>query len=264
MYLCPLCQQALTLIQRQYRCVNQHCFDLAREGYVNLLPVQHKKSKDPGDNQQMMLARRQFLQGGWYQPLVQAVVAQLRQFAGDRILDLGCGEGYYSGQIQQQLSPPEQYGIDISKAAIRSAAKQYPALQFAVASSYQLPFPENTFDSILRIYAPSLDSELLRVLKPGGYVLSVSPAPLHLEQIKAAIYPEVRYHSTEIVAIAGLSHCQRQQLSFELTLPVTALRDLITMVPLGWKFNATQLDNFLDTAPIIQCDFYLDSYQKAR
>lgn len=264
MYLCPLCQQPLTLTQRQYRCPSNHSFDLAREGYVNLLPVQHKKSKDPGDNQQMMLARRQFLQAGWYQPLVTAVIQHLQHYAGSRLLDLGCGEGYYSGQIQHQLPQLEQVGIDISKAAIRAAAKQYPAINFAVASSYQLPFADGYFDSILRIYAPSLDSELQRVLKPGGYLLSVSPAPEHLMQIKAAIYPEVRYHSTDIVPIAGFTHCLRQQLSFTLRLPAAALRELVTMVPLGWKFSPLQLTDFVNTEPDIHCDFYLDCYQNAQ
>lgn len=262
MYLCPLCQQPLSISERQYRCSNQHSFDLAREGYVNLLPVQQKKSKQPGDNEQMMQARRLFLQAGWYNPLVEQITEQLTHRTNGYLLDLGCGEGYYSGQLHQKLADVTQYGIDISKVAIRSAAKAYPDIQFAVASSYQLPFAANSFDQLLRIYAPSLDSEIARVLKAGGHILSVSPAPEHLLQIKAAIYPQVRYHSEEIININGLVHRQRQRLSFDLSLPSADLINLITMVPLGWKFSTEKLAAFVDTAPTIRCDFYLDTYQK--
>lgn len=262
MYICPLCQAPLTQEAQQYRCPQRHSFDLAREGYVNLLPVQQKKSKDPGDNQLMMQARRQFLQAGWYQPVVQALIAQLQALPVAKLLDLGCGEGYYSGQIQAALPGLTLNGVDISKAAIKAAARSYPAVQFAVASSYQLPFAAASFDAILRIYAPSLDSELCRVLADGGYLLSVSPAPEHLLQIKAAIYPQVRLHSSNIVNIAGMEHRQRQRLNFVLTLPPEDLKALITMVPLGWKFNSDALAGFLAQAPALQCDFYLDVYQK--
>src|SRR5690606_4067516 len=94
MYLCPLCQQPLHLSAKQYQCANRHSFDIAREGYVNLLPVQHKNSKDPGDNKDMMQARRDFLHAGWYAPLAQAVSDTVTKLAPDTLLDLGCGEGY--------------------------------------------------------------------------------------------------------------------------------------------------------------------------
>jgi 23S rRNA (guanine745-N1)-methyltransferase len=262
MYLCPLCQSPLIQEAQQYRCAQRHSFDLAREGYVNLLPVQQKKSKDPGDNQLMMQARRQFLQAGWYQPVVHSLIGQLQKLQLNTLLDLGCGEGYYSGQLQQAMPELALDGVDISKAAIKAAAKQYPGIRFVVASSYQLPFAAGSFDAILRIYAPSLDSELCRVLSAGGYLLSVSPAPEHLHQIKAAIYPQVRLHSNEIIEITGMQHQQRQRLSFQLQLPADDLRALVTMVPLGWKFNPESLAAFIASKPIMQCDFYLDLYQK--
>ena len=261
-YICPLCALPLTLTQRTWGCPQAHKFDMAKEGYVNLLPVQKKNSKDPGDNQLMMQARRQFLQAGWYQPVVNALLEQLAVLPVTRLLDLGCGEGYYSGQIQQARPELQLYGVDISKAAIKAAARQYPAIRFAVASSYQLPFAAAGFDAILRVYAPSLDAELCRVLADGGVLLSVSPAPEHLQQIKAALYPQVRLHSDDIIAISGLKHIKRQRLNFQLQLPADDLRALITMVPLGWKFNPETLAAFIAAKPAVQCDFYLDLYQK--
>lgn len=261
MYLCPLCQFPLTLNQRQYQCSNNHSFDLAKEGYVNLLPVQQKKSLDPGDNSEMMQARRAFLQAGWYKPVAQQVASMLQPYSPQQLLDLGCGEGYYSGLLHQQLTPQQLHGIDISKAAIRFAAKHYPQAQFAVASAYQLPFAAGQFDAIIRIYAPSLLSELQRVLKVGGYLLTVTPAPEHLLQIKQALYSEVKLHSNAMAELDGFQHLQRQRLSFTLDkLSAADLSHLITMVPLGWKFNNETRANFINSQPAIQCDFYFDLY----
>ncbi|WP_445425118.1 23S rRNA (guanine(745)-N(1))-methyltransferase [Alishewanella sp. HL-SH06] len=263
MYLCPLCQQALVLNNKQYQCVNRHSFDQAKEGYVNLLPVQQKNSQDPGDNKEMMQARRAFLQADWYRPMAEQVGATLKPLQAAKLLDLGCGEGYYSNLLQQQLTLEEQHGIDISKSAIRSAAKQYTQVHFAVASAYSLPFAAGYFDAIVRIYAPSLASELSRVLKVGGHLLTVTPAPEHLLQLKQAIYSEVRLHNDAITDITDFQHVTRERLSFQLMqLTATDLMQLITMVPLGWKFSAAVKAELLAQAPAIQCDFYLDLYQK--
>lgn len=263
MYLCPLCQLPLALTERQYQCANKHSFDRAKEGYVNLLPVQQKKSLDPGDNSEMMQARRAFLQAGWYARVAEQAAAFLSPLQPQQLLDLGCGEGYYSGILQQQLAPQQLHGIDISKAAIRFAAKHYPQAHFAVASAYQLPFATEQFDAIVRIYAPSLLSELQRVLKVGGYLLTVTPAPEHLLQIKQALYDDVKLHSSEIAELMGFEHLQRQQLSFTLSaLTAADLNHLITMVPLGWKFNEETRAHFIKSKPAIQCDFYFDLYQK--
>lgn len=263
MYLCPLCQLPLALTQRQYQCANKHSFDRAKEGYVNLLPVQQKKSLDPGDNSEMMQARRAFLQAGWYARVAEQTAAMLRALQPQQLLDLGCGEGYYSGILQQQLAPQQLHGIDISKAAIRFAAKHYPQAHFAVASAYQLPFAAEQFDAIVRIYAPSLLSELQRVLKVGGHLLTVTPAPAHLLQIKQALYAEVKLHSSDVAELAGFQHLARQQLSFTLSeLTNEDLLHLITMVPLGWKFNEETRANFIGSMPAIQCDFYFDLYTR--
>ena len=113
-----------------YRCSNNHQFDQAKEGYVNLMPVHHKSSKNPGDNKEMMQARRLFLNTDHYQPLRDAVMAQLRQHLpqdATELLDIGCGEGYYTSefvQLRQQFSDITIHGLDISKVAVKYAAKR--------------------------------------------------------------------------------------------------------------------------------------------
>lgn len=264
MYLCPLCQTPLILRDKQYQCSGRHSFDLAKEGYVNLLPVQQKNSKDPGDNKEMMQARRQFLEAGWYQPLSDMVNRVIAELAPQTLLDLGCGEGYYSGRLAQVLPTTSQlYGIDISKAAIKYAARKYPALQFAVASAYQLPFSNGNFDLVLRIYAPSQPEQLQRVIKPQGYLVTVTPAPQHLVEIKQALYQQVRLHPDTTEEIAGFLHLKRQRLSFTLQFEHPAdLANLIQMVPLAWKFTPELKAHFLALSPAISLDFFIDIYQR--
>ncbi|GAB58364.1 23S rRNA (guanine(745)-N(1))-methyltransferase [Rheinheimera nanhaiensis] len=263
MYLCPLCQQPLSQNAKQYQCSNRHSFDIAREGYVNLLPVQQKNSKDPGDNKEMMQARRQFLHAGWYAPLAQAVATTLSEVAPQRLLDLGCGEGYYTGIIKQQLADTAVWGLDISKSAIKFAAKAQPNIAFNVASAYQLPFAANSFDAIVRIYAPSKAQELKRVLSTGGHLLTVTPGPQHLVQIKQAVYEQVRLHDDAMVSLDGFVHLKRQQLKFELNFSRSEdVLALVQMVPLAWKFTAEQKQQFADSLPAISVDFLLDLYQR--
>ena len=264
MYLCPLCQQPLLLTDNYYQCANRHSFDLAREGYVNLLPVQQKNSKDPGDNKAMMQARRSFLQAGWYAPLAKAVTTMLAPLPAHSILDLGCGEGYYTAFIKQARPQSQLYGVDISKSAIKFAAKANRDIQFSVASAYQLPFADNSFAAIVRIYAPSKPEELQRLLKPQGYLITVSPGPQHLLEIKQAVYDEVQLHSDAIAEIPMLTHLTRQRLQFTLRFEkADDVSALIQMVPLAWKFSAEQKQQFAATLPDISVDFLLDVYQKA-
>lgn len=265
MYICPLCRQPLQLTGRQYQCAANHSFDRAKEGYVNLLPVQQKNSKDPGDNKLMIEARRAFLQSAAYQPLSDAVNKLVAQSNPLTVLDVGCGEGYYSGRLQQVLNPAARlHGIDISKAAIKYAARQYPAIQFAVASAYQLPFADNSVDSILRIYAPSDNAELQRVLSAQGQLISVNPGPEHLLEMKQAVYRDVQLHSEAIKPEQGFSHIKRQRLNYQL--PVAEpqqLDNLLQMVPLAWKFSSESRQAFVAKTNTISIDFLLDVYQLA-
>ena len=142
-YLCPLCQQALTLTDKTYRCVNNHSFDKAKQGYVNLLPVQFKHSKAPGDNKEMVVARRAFLDKQFYQPLVDKMLALYQQYAKQDLplLDAGCGEGFYTHQ--HKTNKNQVYGVDIAKETIKIAAKRYQDCHFSVGTLSKLSFDDN-------------------------------------------------------------------------------------------------------------------------
>jgi len=249
-------------------CDTGHRFDVAREGYVNLLPVQQKNSRQPGDDKAMLQARRQILGAGFYEPLLHAIQHQLQQLPqleqATRGLDIGCGEGYYTGQLPQQIgdSSCAWFGCDIAKHGIKMAAKRYPQVQWAVASSYKLPYQDASFDWITRIYAPSTDAELLRCLKPNGRVLTVTPAPRHLWELKQLIYREAREHSAAIIPIAGLTHQARERISMEQEITAEYLPSLLQMTPLAWQHQAQQRIE-RDKALTLSFDFYLDRYARA-
>ncbi len=270
MYQCPLCLSPLTLGERTYCCENNHQFDLAKEGYVNLMPVQHKRSKDPGDNKEMMQARRRFLGNQHYQPMQQRVAelaASLLVGTPHRLLDIGCGEGYYTDQIQQSLAEhaahTKVYGLDISKVAIRYAAKRYPNCHFFVASSHRIPLSDAQLDAIVRIYAPCKAPELSRCLADNGVVITVTPAARHLHQLREQIYASVRLHDEQPETLDGFALEHEERLHYPMSLSNGDAFDLLQMTPYAWKANDA-LRSALQQAQDFHCeaDFMLRVYRK--
>jgi len=240
-YQCPLCHQALTLNDRQWRCPQNHQFDNAKEGYVNLMPVQHKRSKQPGDSPEMMESRRRFLDAGHYQPLRDLVAQKLDESlpaGASTLLDIGCGEGYYTAEVARRLRQQraiEVYGLDVAKVAIRNAAKRYREVNFCVASSHRLPFADQSLDAVLRIYAPCKAEELYRAVKPGGLVMTVAPGPRHLYQLKGLIYSQVQLHAELDEQLEGFERVSQETLAYPMTLNGSEAFDLLQMTPFAWR-----------------------------
>ncbi|KJY83113.1 23S rRNA methyltransferase [Vibrio galatheae] len=269
-YTCPLCHHILTLSDRTYRCQNNHSFDLAKEGYINLMPVQHKRSKDPGDNKEMMQARRRFLEKEHYHPLkmrIAQICCETLAESQHRLLDIGCGEGYYTTAVASLLTKtyPDAttYGLDISKVAIRYAAKRYLNCRFSVASSHRLPFADKSLDAVLRIYAPCKADELARVLTDSGVVITVTPASRHLYQLRNEIYPNVRLHNEDAEMIEGFELIEQEKLSYSMQLTDGDSYDLLQMTPFAWKASDALRDK-LKSATLFECeaDFMIRVYRK--
>jgi 23S rRNA (guanine745-N1)-methyltransferase len=217
-------------------CANRHSFDRAREGYVNLLPANRKRSRDPGDNAEMVAARRRVHHADTYRPLADAVVAEFAaQKVEGRLLDLGCGEGYYTQALVAELPEVSICGVDISRSAVRLAAKQCSAADLAVASAFCLPVPDGSLDAVVRIFAPSHDSELSRVLKPGSFYLEVSPGPRHLWQLREGLYETPREHAPARADIPGMTLHHRRDLEYELRPGPGQLADIIRMTPFAHR-----------------------------
>lgn len=241
-YQCPLCFNPLQQVSNGWRCENNHQFDCAKEGYVNLLPVQHKRSKDPGDSAEMMQSRRLFLNAGHYDPMRKMVAEKLNHYfpaSGDSVLDIGCGEGYYTDYFMQKLRKHNQnitvFGLDVSKVAIRYAAKRYTDVNFCVASSHRLPFPTKSMGAIIRIYAPCKAEELVRVLQPSGILVTVTPAPEHLQELKQLIYSEIKLHDIKEEPLVSFKLLDEVNLNYTMSLTGIEAFELLQMTPFAWR-----------------------------
>jgi 23S rRNA (guanine745-N1)-methyltransferase len=272
-YQCPLCTTELILQPsgKNYTCQQHHNFDLAKEGYLNLLPVQHKHSLEPGDNKQMLLARREFLESGYYDRMAKSVTTMIAvNFPNHQklhLLDLGCGEGYYSRSIATFINeqPLALHGIDIAKFAIAAAAKKQPDAHFSVASMQRLPYIDRYFDLVVRIFAPSNANELNRVLKPSGLLLTVTPGPRHLWQLKEFIYTDVKEHPLEVDLAEGFVHVATKRIQYQISPTPEQRIALLQMTPFAWRTNLNVQQSIKSPIELsIEVDFIVTLAKKVR
>jgi 23S rRNA (guanine745-N1)-methyltransferase len=234
MWICPNCAQGLA-IEEGYRlvCLAGHSFDVAKEGYVNLLSVNRKGSQEPGDSKEMIAARRRVHGAGLYDSLAQAMRVLLQESRQPvaAAADLGCGEGYYTHAISEAFPAAEIYGIDIAKPAVRLAAKRYREGHFAVASAFDIPLAENSMDLAISVFAPLDPAQLCRLLRPGGLYLKVTPAANHLWQLRELLYDQPRQHAVESQQLASFELLHEEVVEYTLALSGELLRDVVAMTP---------------------------------
>lgn len=263
-YLCPLCQQALVLTDKIYRCDNNHSFDQAKQGYVNLLPVQFKHSKAPGDNKEMVIARRAFLDKGFYQPLVDKMLELYQHYAEKSapVLDAGCGEGFYTHQ--HKTATNNVYGVDIAKETIKIAAKRYQDCHFSVGTLSKLSFSDNYFAWLVSVYAPILETEFTRLLKENGYLLTVTPAEQHLFELKQLIYRQANEHDVSKKPIENLTLIEEQKLTYPMHFNSSDdVLNLLAMTPFAFKASKALIAQIKTMAEFTcQADFILRLYKK--
>lgn len=257
--ICPLCSLPLMANAQGIACANRHQFDRAKEGYFNLLPVHHKNSREPGDGKHQLSARRAFLCAGYFLPLLDKLKSIINP-ASQSLLDIGCGEGYFTRGLGAHCEQADIYGIDISKVGIRLASKIDSRTTYAVASSHLLPFADASMDVILRIYAPSKDPELVRIISPKGRLIIVTPGEQHLIGLRRSIYKEVRPHP-EQVAPEGFREIYQSTLGFELNLPPGEQASaLLAMTPFAWKMGSEQISALEASGIRDEADFRISAY----
>jgi 23S rRNA (guanine745-N1)-methyltransferase len=264
MIICPICQHSLSLNSKQWSCDNGHCFDQAKEGYTNLLAVQHKHSKQPGDSKAMLQARQNFLNQGHFEFLAKAINQVISQYSVQSIVDLGCGEGYYTQAIQSQQSNENGViGIDIAKDGIRMAAKRCKQAQFFVASNHRLPIADNSIDFTVRVFAPSDNQELLRISKAEAYLLKVVPGAMHLSKLRTLLYKDLQAHSEQAEVMDGWHLLEQQKIAQTSSLNQADMNALCMMTPFAWKKNK-ELEQHLKLGDKFEMDFefVLQLYQR--
>ena len=245
-YRCPLCKAKLFQNEHSLKCEHGHSFDISAEGYVHLLPANKMNSKVPGDSKEMAASRSAFLDKGYYEPLLLELEKTVLELAKDKetsVLDCGCGEGYYTSNIAKELKnriPKAKIaGFDISRPSVRRAAKRTKEVEFAVASVFDIPVPDEEFDILLNVFSPLSIGEYNRVLKNGGYYIYVVPAARHLWELKAAIYDVPYENREEDTPYEGFEHVETRRVRYKTEIKTSEdIFALFRMTPYYWKTSA--------------------------
>ena len=230
--ICPICGEQLNGAGRTFSCIHGHSFDLARQGYLHLLPVQQKHSLHPGDTRQQVLSRREFLEGGFYSPICQSLIDTARELAAaGPILDVGCGEGYYCTRLADSMGA-ELVGLDISKEAVRCAAGKYKGYTWLCATAAHIPVEDGSVSLLTSLFALTLPEEFHRVLAEGGYYFQVLAAQDHLLGLKGIIYDQLNFKDKDTVPeLPGFELVQSIPIRFEFTVEGPQVRNLFSMTP---------------------------------
>ena len=230
--ICPVCGEKLNRQDRSYVCPNRHSFDMARQGYVNLLTVQQKHSLNPGDTREQVLSRRAFLEAGYYAPILNTLIETAKALGiTGPIIDVGCGEGYYSAQLAAALNA-ELMGFDISKEAVRCAAAKYKGPLWLTATASHIPVENGSAQLLTSLFALTLPEEFARVLSDEGYYFQVLACQDHLLGLKSIIYDELKFKEKDSVPeLPGFVLHKSVPIRFTFTVEGEQIQNLFSMTP---------------------------------
>jgi 23S rRNA (guanine745-N1)-methyltransferase len=265
--ICPVCEEKLSLSEQHKTlcCDNNHSFDRAKQGYWNLLLVQNKRSKDPGDNPEMIAARSDFLNAGYYAPVSETLneLALKHSDENPAIIDLGCGEGYYTVAMQNAFEQSEILGLDISKHAIKAACKRSKSITWVVGSSANIPTENQSIDLAVIVFSRILGDPIANALKEGGHLIIAYPGERHLYSLREMIYDEVRetVSSPESALGSNFERIDERRVHFEIELNSReALQSLFMMTPHGQR-AAKQLADYQQFTT--EVDIHLAVFKKS-
>ena len=262
---CPVCGAALRQEGNALACAGErrHCYDLASAGYVNLAPA---KAAGGGDDSALIRARTAFLEKGYYRPVAETLCDLLRAYCPrGTVLDAGCGEGYYS--LEMSRNGWDILGVDLSKRGVTHAAKaakrEGAAARFAVAGVFDLPVRDESCDAVVSLFAPIAEREFLRVLKPGGLLITAGAGPDHLLALKSVLYDIPYRNEPRADAPAQMALLAEKRLSYSVTLENAELQNLFAMTPYYYRTPEAGRRRLADTPSLaVGVDVAFSVYQK--
>lgn len=201
---CPKCHLPLSLDNKTFRCQKNHCYDISKRGYINLLLNPDKATNNPGDSKESLIARKAYLNKGYYDVILNEVIQMIEKYKSSKdihILDLGCGEGYYTKGLKEHFIDSDIYGLDISKVAIDMATRYRKDVTWIVGNSKNIPLLDQSMDFVCALFTVVNKGELKRVLKEHGYIIHVTANPRHLIEIKELIYDEIKVKSDKYLRL---------------------------------------------------------------
>ena len=253
--LCPVCKNKLSMVEHSLQCTNGHNFDIAKQGYINL---NMHNSQNTGDNSEMINARSNFLNKGYYSFLVDEINKHLSK--DDKLVDLACGEGYYTSKFICE----DKVGIDLSKQGLKIASKNDKSTTYLLNSIFHNPLEDNCADKIITIFAPIAKQEIVRLLNDDGSFILVKPDENHLFELKKAIYDNPYLNEIEDIRIDGMYLDKEIKISNTETLNNEDLQNLFMMTPYyntTSKVDKDKLNN-IDNLDVT-FSFIIDIYKKA-
>ena len=263
---CPKCFEALEKHDHVYKCPNGHSYDIAKEGYVNLMLANQKHSKEPGDSKESLRSRQAFLEKGYYAPLAKALTASINSTLdnGTCFLDAGCGTGYYLKAVSSGAKDIEYYATDIAKSGVAMTAKANRQAICFVGNVFHLPLADSSLDGLMSVFCPYSGEEFQRVIKPGGYVWAVTPGARHLYEIKELVYDQPYLNEENGYDMPGFSLYDSFKVTYEMDLKTN--EDINTLWKMTPYYHTTSmadnekvlsLDSLKSTA-----DFLVSVYRK--
>lgn len=264
-FICPVCRESLSLCGKSYICTNNHTFDVSKAGYVNLLMSQQSSLKRHGDDKMMVRARRDFLGRGYYSQLREALCCEVKRSLPEKsmIVDVGCGEGYYTAKIAEN-GGFEIFGIDISKDALKYASGSDKTSSFAVASAFSLPFENEGADCVLSVFAPSAYEEFHRVLRENGKLIKAIPLEDHLWELKCALYEKPYKNKPEKRNDELFRLVSQEEIKYKINLTEKEdIENLFKMTPYYYKTGRADADKLL-SLPSLEATvhFGVEVYEK--
>lgn len=240
-FICPVCKGKLNKCDTGNAvCPRGHSFDKSKYGYYNLLVGAGAGCH--GDNREMVLARRDFLDTGAYSPLADAISSLVSSYLGDGrvILDVGLGEGYYTSRVFDRLGREnrdfELLGFDISKEAARCASRRVKDIEVAVASAYNIPLSDGACDLVLNIFSPLAREEIHRVMAPRAKFIMAIPDRRHLFGLKRVLYDTPYENVPENPALEGFLLLDTKRVAYTLTLDSPEkIKSLFMMTPYAYR-----------------------------
>lgn len=267
-FACPKCKGELVLDGNTKKCKNNHSFDRAKAGYYNLLLGVGGGTH--GDNAEMVEARRDFLSRSYYEPLADRLASLVVELTPTRgaVLDAGCGEGYYTDKVERALferdSVSNVLAYDISRDAVKFAAKRNRNLSLAVATSYDMPLADGSLDTVFNAFSPLAVTEVARVLKIGGRFVMVYPGTDHLFGLKSVIYRTPYKNEPEDTVLDGFKLLSHEVITYRITLDTPeAIRSLFMMTPYAYRTSKEDRERVLSLSEVsTEVEFIIDAYEK--
>lgn len=268
-FICPICKKELLREENTLKCENSHSFDISSSGYVNLLNPGKKNNSRAGDSKEMIRARTSFLNSGYYGKIKDTLCDIVSAKSGGLIVDAGCGEGYYTGNVAKACPDSYVIGIDMSKYGAEHGAKAarregVENISYVVSSIFDIPLTDNSTSTVINMFAPVACSEFARIMKKGGALIVGVAGKSHFDGLKRVLYSDVYDNEESTDEYEGFRFIECKNLKYEAKIVGNdTIKNLFTMTPYYFRTSLDdkkKLDGVEELSTHIEVNFYI--YEK--